>query len=212
MPPEERSARRGEDDQRVVQQFLLRDLGHQGANCDIQRRGRSRHPPQIVQQARPKHLLAARRILGRCLLRERVQLRLRVWAGVRQVRVGRECSRQEEWLGGALCAQEPGGLRDAGARAAGVPDAAQQVFQRDLARVLELHGGAPGKQRSARLSGHRRAGVVVQEPRAGLRQAVDIRRAHFPVAVAAQNPGGQPVHQDQQDIGLLAVGGLAEKG
>ena len=72
------------------------------------------------------------------------------------------------------------GLGTARGGAARVPDAAQQFLQRDLAGVLELHGGAAGEQGGARLVGHRGAGVVVQEARAGLRQPVDIRRAHLP--------------------------------
>ena len=186
MPPEERSARRGEDDQRVVQQLLPGDLRHERGDFEIKRRGGRRHAPQIGQERRAQHLLAARRVPGRGFLRERVQLGLRVSARVRQGGVGRERSRQEKWLGGALRVEELRGFRAARASAARVPDPAQQFFQRDLARVLELHGGAPGEQRGARLVGHRGAGVVVQEAGTGLRQAVDVGRAHLPIAIAAQ--------------------------
>ena len=203
MPAEQRSARRGEDDQGVVQEFLLRDLGHQRADFDIERGGGGRHAPQVGQQVRPQHLLAARRISGRRLLCEGVEFGLCVGACIRQDGIGGEAGSQEKWFGGALRVEERRRLGTARGGAARVPDAAQQLFQRDLAGILELHGGAAGEQGGARLAGHGGAGVVVDEARAGLRQSVDIRRADLRVAVAAQYPGGQAVHQDQQDVGLL---------
>jgi len=47
---------------------------------------------------------------------------------------------------------------------------------------------------------------MVQKARAGFGQAVDIRRADFLVAVAAEQPGADSIGGDEHDVRLLARG------
>ena len=63
----------------------------------------------------------------------------------------------------------------------------------------KLAHGAAGEQSGPAGRGHRRGCEAANEVGAALRQNVDVRSADLPVAVAAEHPGGQVIHQNQQD-------------
>ena len=90
----------------LIEQLLLGEFGDQRADLGIQRGGGGRRPPQIGQQIRAQHFLAADGVPRRRLLREGVEFRLRILAGFGQAGVGSEAGGQQEGLARHLRVQE----------------------------------------------------------------------------------------------------------
>src|SRR5262249_21304162 len=101
------AGRSREDDQRVVQQLLLRELRHYCADFGIERRDGRGGPPEAGQQVSAEYLLVAgdvgggRNLLHIVEARRRVAIQKLLAAGIRWRETG-EREREEEGLRGGL--------------------------------------------------------------------------------------------------------------